>query len=200
MRLGILADIHGHAENLKKAIALLTRQGVDKFVVLGDVIYDRGGSSETVAILKDVQAVGVWGNHELAVAVEPDDEVRALFSDEVVQYLQALSAHCDLGDVLLSHTLPNVDAYDPTAYYLAPRATDADAIRACFAQFGHRIFLTGHLHGWLAANQRDYLPWNGRGTIKMAPEDRYLFVIHAVMYGFAALLDTGENVLVPMQV
>ena len=38
MKLGILADIHGHLENLRKAIIRLNREQVDQFIVLGDVI------------------------------------------------------------------------------------------------------------------------------------------------------------------
>jgi predicted phosphodiesterase len=41
MKIGILADIHGHVENLRIAIELLRRERVDQFVVLGDVICDR---------------------------------------------------------------------------------------------------------------------------------------------------------------
>ncbi len=60
MRVGILADIHGHTENLKKAIVRLQAEAVDRFLVLGYIIYDRHNASETVALLEDVRAVGVW--------------------------------------------------------------------------------------------------------------------------------------------
>ena len=62
MKTGILADIHGHVENLRIAIDRLRREPVDLIVVLGDVIYDSRNAIETVALLRDCGAVGVWGN------------------------------------------------------------------------------------------------------------------------------------------
>jgi predicted phosphodiesterase len=40
MRLGLLADIHGDVRKLSRAIERLRQEGLDKFVLLGDVIYD----------------------------------------------------------------------------------------------------------------------------------------------------------------
>jgi predicted phosphodiesterase len=192
MRLGLLADIHGDIDNLKKVLARLSAESVDRFVVLGDVIYDSRDASETVAILNDIRAIGVWGNHELGVAVQPDEEVGELFSDEVLEFFSQLSPLRDLGDVLLSHSLPTIDALDPVAYYTGPRATDLEAANACFTKFGHRIFLTGHLHRWFASTAGGHLAWDGSEPVQLLPEERYLFVIHAVMDGYAALLDTDR--------
>ena len=200
MRLGILADIHGDTANLTKVLRRLEREAVDQFVVLGDVIYDSRNASETVAMLKDVQAFGVWGNHELGVAVQPDDAVRELFAVEVLEFFSKLSPLCEFGDVLLSHSLPTIDALDPVAYYIAPRATDRVAAEACFTKFDHRIFLTGHLHRWFASTARGHLSWDGSVPIQLLPGERYLFVIHAVMNGYAAILDTEDNLLTPIHV
>ena len=37
MKLGLLADIHEHTKELRKAIAVLQQHGAERFVVLGDV-------------------------------------------------------------------------------------------------------------------------------------------------------------------
>lgn len=81
MRIGILADIHGHVGNLRKVIARLRLERVDLFVVLGDVIDNGVNASETVAMLKDCEAVGVFGNHELGLCVDPEGDLRARCDD-----------------------------------------------------------------------------------------------------------------------
>jgi predicted phosphodiesterase len=62
MKLGILADIHEHVDELRQAIEKLQKQAADRFVVLGDVFEMGKRIEETVHLLRDVEAVGVWGN------------------------------------------------------------------------------------------------------------------------------------------
>jgi hypothetical protein len=54
------------------------------FVSLGDIIYDRRNASETVAALTDCGAFGVWGNHDLGLCEDPQEEVRRHFDDHVI--------------------------------------------------------------------------------------------------------------------
>ena len=54
MKIGILADIHGHQKHLKRAIDLLDRRQVDAFIALGDLIAHTSQAAETVAMLQDV--------------------------------------------------------------------------------------------------------------------------------------------------
>jgi predicted phosphodiesterase len=49
MRLGLLADIHGDVRKLSRAIERLRQEGVDKFVLLGDVIYDTRDADQRAA-------------------------------------------------------------------------------------------------------------------------------------------------------
>ena len=121
MKLGILADIHGHVDKLRTAIDTLNREQVDQFVVLGDVIYDSRNAIETVAMLKDCGAIGVWGNHDLGLCLDPDDKFREKYSEPVIEFFSTLNSKMELGDLLFSHTLPNQDPTDPSAYYLGQR-------------------------------------------------------------------------------
>ena len=62
MKLGLLADIHEQTRQLRKAIDVLQQHGADRFAVLGDV-FDTGKRIEqTVRLLQQVEAVGVWVN------------------------------------------------------------------------------------------------------------------------------------------
>ena len=61
MKLGLLADIHENTRQLQKAIDVLQQHGADRFVVLGDVFEMGKHLEETVGLLREIQAVGVWG-------------------------------------------------------------------------------------------------------------------------------------------
>ena len=79
MRLGIVADIHEDAEKLALALRRFRGEGVDRVVCLGDVAFALGsGLHETVALLADAGAVGVWGNHDLGLCHEPDEHFKLL--------------------------------------------------------------------------------------------------------------------------
>ncbi len=198
MRFGILADIHGHVENLRKAIDRLNHERVDSFIVLGDVIYERSHAAETVALLKQIGAVGVWGNHELGLCVNPSVELRERYTEPIVEFFGTLTPQYEHGELLFSHTLPDQDAHDPLAYYLGPRLDDAGALDACFDRFPHRVMMVGHFHRWWAATPAGPLGWNGEEPLELAAEDRYFLAIHAVNDGWAALWDDQRDVLVPI--
>src|ERR1017187_2189137 len=90
MKLGILADIHEHDEELRKAIDLLAKHGADRFVVLGDVAERGERIEETVSLLRGVSAVGVWGNHDIGLCFDPTEEIRQRYSASVLDFMGSL--------------------------------------------------------------------------------------------------------------
>lgn len=198
MRFGILADIHGHVDKLRQAVDMLRREHVDQFIVLGDLIFNSEHATETVAILTECGATGVWGNHELALCVEPDDEIRATYTPAVLDYFGTLTPRLELGDVLLSHTLPTSDPTDPMAYYLEPHPFLAEARDECFRQYSQHAMITGHFHKWFAATPAGQLVWEGRQPLVLHPETRYLIICHAVMFDWTAVYDDQKQTLFPI--
>jgi predicted phosphodiesterase len=192
-----LADIHGDVERLAQLIARLRDQGADRFVVLGDIIYDTHNADETVSLLTACDAVGVWGNHELALCVEPDEEIRQMYSPTVMDYFAQLQPRLELGSVLLSHTFPTEDAREVLAFYVG-RLDEFALIERCFAEFPHRVMICGHFHRWYAATPRGPLDWSGERPLLLAENERYFIVMGAVMKGAAAILDSERNVLIPI--
>ena len=200
MRIGILADIHGHLENLRSALASLQLADVDTTVVLGDLIETRAHAAETVALLKARNAVGVWGNHELGLCIDPPSAIRTAYTEPVVEYFGTLAARFELGDVMFSHTLPSQDATDPAAYYLGPHPHEGGALDECFARFPHRIMFVGHFHRWFAATRNATISWDGSEPIEFELSQRYLVVVHAVMNGWFAIFDDSTDVLTPIAI
>jgi predicted phosphodiesterase len=198
MRLGLLADIHGDVNNLSRAIERLRQHDVDEFVLLGDVIYDTRDADETVQLLQACGAVGVWGNHELGLCVDPEDEVRQMVSDTVMHYFSKLQPSLEFGDVMVSHTFPTEDARDVLSYYVG-EPDDEELLALCFETKPHRIMICGHFHRWFAATPFGRLNWNGQRTLQIDPNERYFIIIDAVMGGFAAVLDDDRNLLIPIE-
>lgn len=66
MRFGLIGDIHGNLEALERVLDfLLTREKVDKVIVLGDIVGYMANPNECVQISKEYKCIK--GNHDFAV-------------------------------------------------------------------------------------------------------------------------------------
>ncbi|WP_323021130.1 metallophosphoesterase family protein, partial [Pararhodobacter sp.] len=64
MKRAVLADIHGNADALAAVLADLAGQGVDEVLILGDHFSGPLAARETWALLKDLKARAIRGNHD----------------------------------------------------------------------------------------------------------------------------------------
>jgi predicted phosphodiesterase len=114
MRIGIVADIHEHIDELRLALDAFRQRGVDTVVNLGDAcdFYSRcGRAAEVVALLKSVEAVGVWGNHDFGLCHQVPDAVREKTAPEMLAYMGTMQARLVVGDCHFSHVEPWLDPY-----------------------------------------------------------------------------------------
>ncbi len=199
MKLGLLADVHEDVESLRRALALLRQEGTDQLVVLGDLFYEGKRVAETIDLLVEAGAVGVWGNHDLGLCHEPDAEMLLRYPDRVFDYLRTLGPRLQLQDCLFTHGLPHWNATDPVAYYLEPKPEDPEGLAGSFAASACRVTFTGHFHRWLAATLEGLLPWHGGQPLVLSPEQRYLVVVAAVCDGLCGVYDTNTGVLATRQ-
>lgn len=74
MRYAILSDIHGNLEALSAVMDALSREGIDRYLCLGDVVGYGADPTACVDRLRACDAVVVGGNHDLACTgkVDPD--------------------------------------------------------------------------------------------------------------------------------
>ncbi|MFM8397589.1 MAG: metallophosphoesterase, partial [Pirellula sp.] len=103
-----------------KAIDALTSRGVDQFILLGDVFETGKEIRQTVGILRQLKTAGVFGNHDLGLAIEPDQESLEKYGQEVIDFFATLKANYRHGDFLFSHVNPAWDATDMMVYYYCP--------------------------------------------------------------------------------
>jgi Calcineurin-like phosphoesterase superfamily domain len=199
MKLGLLADIHEHTEQLQRAIALLQQHGAERFVVLGDVFEMGKQIEETVRLLQQVEAVGVWGNHDFGLCFNPVETVRHRFSTAVLDFMGTLRPRLEVEGCLFTHVEPWLDPHNVLDlwYFDGPPNTPEKLARS-FAAFPHPIMFIGHMHRWLLGTPGGLLPWRGDRPMCLDSTNRYLVVIHAVCDGKCALFNTKTGDLVPL--
>jgi predicted phosphodiesterase len=199
VRLGILADIHEHSRRLQKAIDLLQQHGAERFVVLGDVFETGKRIEQTVRLLREVQAVGVWGNHDVGLCFDPGDEMWERYSAVVLDFMGSLKPRLEIDGCLFTHVEPWLDPYRVEDLWNFHGPPDSpEKLARSFAASPHRVMFIGHLHRWLLGTPSGLLPWRGENPVHLDSQNRYLVVVHAVWEGRCALFDTETNELTPI--
>ncbi len=140
MRIGIISDVHCNLEGLRLALDHL--RSVDEVICAGDSIYQYRFSNEVVALLRDIGARVILGNHE-ATFLGPGG-VRARRSPAVDQELVAWLAEQPerietmVGGkrLLVVHGSP-WDPYGEYVYPHSPRLPQFREIDAAYIVLGH---------------------------------------------------------------
>jgi hypothetical protein len=199
MRIGILADIHEYAGELRRALAVLKEHGADRFVVLGDVCGMQTGLEETVAILDEAGAIGVWGNHDFGLCANnarPEDRQR--FGARVLAFMASLQPRLEIEGYLFTHVEPWLDPerIEDLWYFDGPPETPEQVARI-FAATHNRVMFVGHYHCWLLVTPEGIRPWSADAPIVLETGNRHLVAINAVCQGKCALFDTETSLLTP---
>ncbi len=198
MKLGILADIHEQTRELRKAIAVLQEHSADRFVVLGDVFETGKRIEQTVDILQEINAVGVWGNHDIGLCFDPDEKVCERYSASVLAFMGGLQPRLEIADCLFTHVEPWLDPHRvEDIWYVGGPPDSPEKLARCFEAVPHRVLFIGHFHRWLLGTPDGILPWRGEEPVRLDRQRRCLVVVHAVWDGRCALFDTETGELTP---
>ncbi|MEX1148225.1 MAG: metallophosphoesterase family protein, partial [Sphingomonadales bacterium] len=142
MKIGIVSDIHGNHQALKRAIDLMGP--VDRLVSLGDNIDQFRFSNDVVRILRDHDVLTLTGNHEAVFFSPLGFRARqpSWIDRDLVTWLGTRPGHCTFTaggrTVLMVHATPWTSDWD----YVYPHSPD-------FRRFGSvdaDIVLYGHTH------------------------------------------------------
>lgn len=201
MRLGLLADVHEAVELLDLAIVALRGRGVDRFVCLGDVFETGPRLAEAVDRLERAGAVGVWGNHDFGLCVDPAEETLSRYPGPTLDYLATFRGALTLGGCRFAHIEPWLDptAIEDLWHLEVDRPFEAEVTDGLPTMPpGSRSFM-GHKHRWLAARGPTILPWRGDRPVDLGGAGPWLVVVHAVVDGWCALYDTESMALEPIR-
>ena len=148
MRVGIISDIHGNLDALDAVLAAIG--SADALWCLGDVVGYGAEPNECIARLRDLDAVSIVGNHDLAAlgqvsldtfnadAAAAARWTAAVLTPESRAWLAARTATATAGAVLLAHGSP----YDPVWEYVTNGRVAARSLTC----FDSPLGLIGHTH------------------------------------------------------
>lgn len=213
MRFAVLTDIHANREAFEAVLSDAAARGVDRMVLLGDVVGygpDPEWCVDKAAGLAAAGAVCIRGNHDSAAAGGVEslsaNARRAMvwtvdqLTDAHRAFLAGLPLTVTVGDVLFVHASAN----DPGAWIYV---TSASMARGSFRSCDARIILCGHVHVPLLASSDlggvvRVQAFRMATPIPLVRSRRWLAVVGAVgqprdgtaQAGYA-LLDTGTNEL-----
>lgn len=198
MKLGLLADIHEAVEPLRRALAEFRREGVDQVVVLGDVCETGKRMEETCALLREAKAVGVWGNHDYGLCVEPGEEICSRFSRMVIDFMGSLRPRLEIEGCHFTHVEPWLDPHkiEDLWYYDGLPETPVKLARI-FSASSHRLQFAGHFHQWLLATPDGILDWRGERPLPFGDDQRRFIIVGPLCDGHSAIVDTNTRLLRP---
>ncbi len=199
MRIGILADVHESLSHLRWAIDVLSEQRSDRIVFLGDLFELGHRLKETVDLLTEAGAIGVWGNHDFGLCRDnPRPEDRELYGEPVLAFMGRLQPRLELDGCHFTHIEPwlNPERIEDLWYFVGLPETPEQVARS-FAAVPNRLIFIGHYHHWLLATTEGVQPWAGDRPIVLDADQRYLVAVHAVCAGRCASFNTVTSELVP---
>jgi putative phosphoesterase len=144
MKIGIVSDIHGHPEALRRTLEAMP--SVDRMVCAGDVISDYRFCGETVDILQRAQVQCIQGNHETSFfgGCNPDylRKCQQEFAPDLLDFLALAPLSMEFeaagARVFMVHASP-WEPFNEYIYPLSPQLTR-------FAQLPYDFVIFGHTH------------------------------------------------------
>lgn len=196
MKLGLITDIHEHVDFLRAALDRFAMERVDQVVMMGDVLEMGARLEETCRMLAEANAIGVWGNHDFGLCVDPDDEIRARYPQAVL-YMASLRARLDFGGCHFTHIEPWLNPHDVVDLWYFDGIPDEHSKRErIFNAVPNRVMFAGHFHKWLVVSPTGINDWKGDRPI-LLNGGRYFVVVGALCEGRYAIFDSDTSQLTP---
>ena len=197
MKLGLITDIHEHVGHLRTALEHFRREKVEQIVVIGDVFAMGERIEETCRLLADVNAIGVWGNHDFGLCVDLDDDIREKYPPVVIGFMASLRSRLDVGGCHFTHVEPWLNPEDVAdLWYFEGPPDEHGELDRIFNAVPNRVMFAGHFHKWLLATPDGISEWKGKSPIRL-DRGRYFVVVGALCEGQFALFDTDTSELLP---
>ena len=197
MKLGLITDIHEQTEHLRTALSVFHKKGVEKIVVIGDVFEMGERIEETCRLLAEAKAIGVWGNHDFGLCVDPDKSIRAKYPPAVIDFMTSLRPRLDVGGCHFTHVEPwlNPEEVADLWYFEGP-PDEHGKLKRIFNAVPSRVMFAGHYHKWLLATPDGINEWQGASPIRL-DHGRYFVVVGALCEGQFGIFDTDTSELFP---
>jgi len=184
MRYGVISDIHGNLEALEAAIAVLSAEGVDQYLCAGDLVGYGPKPNECVALVAELQAQCVAGNHDLMALGALSDERCSQLARETMRWTRRVltAASRDYLGRLPSVLAPEAGAVvahgsleDPSKYVRTNHQRAAQLRLLADGFPDARILILGHTHERAAhGSLQGTLRTRFRRSLALADGERYV--------------------------
>jgi diadenosine tetraphosphatase ApaH/serine/threonine PP2A family protein phosphatase len=166
MRLALLADVHANLAALEAVVHDLREGAIDRVIVAGDLIGYHAEAAECVALLQEIDATVIAGNHDREVTHAPTDSgthaaarvalahARSALRPEQIDWLARLPTRRVLDEIVVVHGcfLNETGVHGYVTDTMLPRNLEVIASRPEWPRLG----ACGHTHvpmvGWLLAD------------------------------------------------
>jgi diadenosine tetraphosphatase ApaH/serine/threonine PP2A family protein phosphatase len=151
MRYGILGDIHANLSALRAVLDRLQTERVDRVISVGDVVGYGAAPRECIALVRDIGAVVVKGNHDAACVGEIDVRYFNNYARDAVRWTQSVVSEADCEWLASLPMIANLDHcsvghgtyFRPELFDYIQSTTDADpsldamVLPVCFVGHTH---------------------------------------------------------------
>jgi putative phosphoesterase len=151
MRFGIFSDVHSNLPALDAVFAAFTRESIDKYICIGDMVGYAANPKECIAKIRQLNPLLVAGNHDWAsvdlfntryfnpIAKEAVEWTKGQLSSEEKKFLKSLElVFTDNNFILVHGTLDNPEDFNYLYDQLDAQVT--------FELMAANICFVGHTH------------------------------------------------------
>jgi predicted phosphodiesterase len=185
VRYAVLADIHGNLEALEAVRADMARAGAERVLCLGDIVGYGANPRECLAIVRELDATIVAGNHDWAAAgsvgidyfnADARDSVewtRHQMDKAELAFLKELELLKVLDDVTLVHGSP----FSPEYFEYLQTSYD---VQVAFGHLSTRLCFLGHSHVPVMFTNTDPLDYFLRDEFELPAETKVIVNVGSV--------------------
>lgn len=181
MRFGVLSDVHGNLHALRAAVDVLSGERVDGYLCLGDIVGYGPQPNECVALIAELGADCVVGNHELMALRAMDVGRASAYAEEAIRwtrseltpgsiaFVQDLPRTREVAGMRLAHG----SLQDPYEYVLSEERAREQLSE--LSGTSASTLLLGHTHdAWAFSERRGTLLSRAAGEVAREADERFL--------------------------
>src|SRR5260370_36836865 len=126
-------------------------------------------------MVQQVQAVGVWGNHDIGLCFEPGEEVRQRYSAAGLSFMGSVQPRLEIDGCLFTHVEPWLDPHKAEdLWYFDGPPDSPEKLARSFAAVPQRVLFIGHMHRWMLGPADGVIPWQGQQQLYLNRANRDL--------------------------
>lgn len=196
LKIGIMADSHGHCATITAALAYFLKKKCGPIIHLGDISDSaHPETAQACAVpLQENAVTAIKGNNDHAIVANCGDRHQNSIAPEIIRYLRDLPLVACFQNAVFTHSLP---FYQTLGLSCMIRDLGRREINQIFTQFSEQIVFRGHSHTpeiiWQQGRQtRTQVLYPGR-IINLAQRMPAVVTCGALTDGFCMIWEPMEN-------